>query len=429
MKSLLAIGLSHRTAPVTVREALARTLQEHYPQTVLDETVWLSTCNRLEVYARHRNTEEASIEVRRLLSQAANQDVSKYLYEHRGAEAARHLFRVASSLDSMVLGEPQILGQVKEAFARAQQGGTVGMVLGRTCERALSAAKRVRSETTIARGAVSVGSLACELARKVFGDLRRRGVLLIGAGEMGEAAARYLAEQQAEITVLNRSLERAQRVAETCRGQAATLHALDAHLVSADVVISSTASPQVLITREKVRPLLRQRRHRPLFIIDIALPRDVEPEVETLDNVFLYHLDDLQKLIESREESRATQATFAETIIEEELRAFSEWSDSLALTETIVALRSRFQHHVRLELEQQRIPAPVDLDQISKRITNKLLHVPLMHLKRSRSDAQRAHLVEMLEQLFELRERKEPSGAADDQQAEHEVQAKLGAGS
>ena len=294
-----------------------KTLVQHGP---LGEGVLVSTCNRVELIA---TTDEAHRARECVLAhwnrRAAPERVDDHVYEHRGLGAVRHLFRVASGLDSMVLGEPQILGQVKEAFGTATRVGAVGPLLGRCFERTFGVAKRVRSETEIAAGNVSVSSIACELAEKIFGDLADRKVLLIGAGKMSETAARSLTARGATLTVVNRSAERAQALAAACGGQARPLEALATELAAADVVISSTAKEGFIITHELMLGVGKMRKWRQLFIIDIAVPRDVDPRVESLRNVFLYDMDDLKRVSHANLVARERAASAAEAIIDDEV--------------------------------------------------------------------------------------------------------------
>ncbi|MGB5681430.1 MAG: glutamyl-tRNA reductase, partial [Polyangiales bacterium] len=329
MRDFVVVGLSHRTAPVEVRERLAvaptdlqRELREIATDSGLEEVVLISTCNRVELYATSANPLEAARDAKQTLTKrlgdAAGEGV---LYQERGIDAVRHVFRVASSLDSLVVGEPQILGQVKDAFDAAKEAGTIGTLLGRCFTQAFATAKRVRNETGIAEGTVSVSSIACELAKKIFGNLEGRQTLLLGAGEMGESAARSLRQTGTNLHIINRSEERAQMLAIACDGRAVPYERLATELSDADVVIASTASPQFILTPQLMKSVVRTRRHRPLFIIDIAVPRDVDPRVGNMDNVFVYDVDDLQQVAEENLAVRAREAALAERIIEDEVES------------------------------------------------------------------------------------------------------------
>jgi glutamyl-tRNA reductase len=415
---LVLVGLSHHTAPLEVRERLAiagddlTALLRALCERGLSEAMLVSTCNRVELYASAESAASAVRTVREVLSaRVGGSDLGTHLYEHTGAAVARHAFRVASSLDSLVVGEPQILGQVKDAFAVANDAGTVGALLGRCMSRAFAVAKRVRTETGIAAGAVSVSSIACDLAKSIFGELTGRRVVLVGAGEMSEGAAKALAQQGTLLTVVNRNQDRARAVAEACGGEAREFDQLSHELVSADVVITSTASPRYVITRELMQGVIRSRRHRPLFLIDIAVPRDVDPRVDNMDNVFLYDIDDLEQVAAQGMAARKREAEQAERIVEEEVLAFSQWQRSLGLTPTLVALRERVRGVVHAELERT-LPRLKNVSESEKKnlevmcdaIVNKLLHTPLTQLKRSREEPDGDQLVSSVRKLFALDE-------------------------
>jgi glutamyl-tRNA reductase len=414
---LIMIGLSHHTAPLEVREKLAidpselaAALGELRAQAGLSEAMLISTCNRVELYACAESAPSASLAVREFLSRRVpDKDLSSHLYEHSGKAVAKHAFRVASSLDSLVVGEPQILGQVKDAFTLAEGAGSIGALLGRCMHRAFAVAKRVRSETGIAAGAVSVSSIACDLAKSIFGELTGRRVVLVGAGEMSEGAARALAAQGTLLTVVNRNQERARAVAEACGGEPREFELLSQELVSADVVITSTSSPRYVITRELMQGVVKARRHRPLFLIDIAVPRDVDPRVENMDNVFLFDIDDLEQVANQNIAARKREAEQAERIVEEEVSAFEEWQRSLDLTPTLVALRQRVKAVLRAEIDRTlpRLKSLSDaekksLDAMCDAMVNKLLHRPLTELKKSRGEPDGAQLLESVTRLFDL---------------------------
>jgi glutamyl-tRNA reductase len=413
---LIMVGLSHHTAPLEVREKLAIAGEEltqvlrALRQRGLEEAMLISTCNRVEMYASAESPSTAVRAVREYFSErVGGQDISTHIYEHTGAAVARHAFRVAASLDSLVVGEPQILGQVKDAFTVASDASTVGTLLGRCMTRAFAVAKRVRSETGIAAGAVSVSTIACDLAKSIFGELTGRRVVLVGAGEMSEGAAKALAQQGTMLSVVNRNQERARNVAESCGGEAREWDQLAAELVSADVVITSTASPRYVITRELMQGVIKARRHRPLFLIDIAVPRDVDPRVESMDNVFLYDVDDLQQVASQAMAARRREADQAEKIVEEEVLAFEQWQRSLGLTPTLVALRERVRGVVTAELERTlpRLKSVTasekkSLEIMCEAIVNKLLHTPMTELKKSREEPDGDQLVTSVRKLFAL---------------------------
>jgi len=422
-REFVVVGLSHRTAPVEVRERLA-VAPDHLEQELraiasngrFDEALLISTCNRVELYATSTSPAEAAQSAKdTLVTRLPDAVPDDVLYQERGVDVVRHVFRVASSLDSLVVGEPQILGQVKEAFDAAKDAGTMGTLLGRCFTQAFATAKRVRSETGIAEGTVSVSSIACELAKKIFGNLEGRRTLLLGAGEMGESAARSLRQTGTQLHVVNRSEERARTLSESCGGRAVPFERLTMELADADVVIASTASPKFILTPELMKGVVRTRRHRPLFIIDIAVPRDVDPRVGNMDNVFVYDVDDLQQVAEENLAVRTREAAQAERIVEEEVQSFVSWRRSLELAPTIVALRKRFGQIAQEEL-QRALPRLEDLSEsdravleaMGRSLVNKLLHQPMTQLKADAGDPDGALLIDAVRRLFALSEEESP---------------------
>ena len=407
----VVLGLSFRTAPVEVRERLAVALPStgdagrRAHERFGGELVLLSTCNRVEAYAVGPRPEALAA----WFAELASTPLGDHVYAHRGGAAVRHLFRVAASLDSMVVGEPQILGQLKAAFEAARTAGTVGALLDRAFSRAFAVGKRVRRETGIAQGAVSVSSVAADLARRIFGDLQGRSVLLVGAGKMGEAAARKLRRAGARLVVVNRSPERAEALARACGGVARSFEALASELVRADVVVTSTSSPRFVLTADTMPDVMRARRHRPLFLVDIAVPRDVDPRVGEVDGVFLYDVDDLQEVAEENRQARLVHVKDAERIVAEEVAAFERWRRSLVLTPTVVALRRRFSRVVRAELERTlgRLDGLSErdrraLEKMADAIVNKLLHEPTRRLREGAEGGDGALLLEAARELFDL---------------------------
>jgi glutamyl-tRNA reductase len=410
---LLVLGLNHRTAAVSVRERVAvpgdelpGVLEALHAAPVIREVMLLSTCNRMEVVCVPRGTDRRDAVERTLEGfLAARGEVSREalgpaLYRHWGRDAALHLMRTAASLDSLVVGEPQILGQVKDAFEAACAAGTVGSTLHLVLQRVFAVAKRVRTESGIGRSAVSVGSMAAELAQSIFGDLRKSDVALVGAGEMAEQAADKLQSAGARsVTVLNRSLERAERLADTKGWRARALSDLPRFLETADVVISSTAARDHVITAAMVRGALGKRRYRPLFIVDIALPRDVAPEVGNLERVYLYNIDDLDQVIAENRERRQQEADRAEAYVREEVERFAAEIRGQRVKPVIMALRTKYLDIALAEVERtiKRLPTLGEQDQEALRrtamaIVNKFLHEPLSALKESArgEDADRA---------------------------------------
>ncbi|MBK6693494.1 MAG: glutamyl-tRNA reductase [Myxococcales bacterium] len=417
---IVVIGVSHRTAPVEVREkfaassdALPQVLARLSSRQELRETLFLSTCNRVEVFAASKALPPAEGAIHEVLAERAGiapADIAPYLYRREGKEAVRHIFRVAASLDSMVLGEPQILGQVKDAFEAANAAGTLGSYLGRCVHRAFGVAKRVRSETSLGAGLVSISSVAIDLAKKIFGELAGHSVLLVGAGEMAEQAAKSLGKDAREIRVCNRSYERGTALAQSIGGEVAPWSALEPELVRSDVVIVSTASPGYVITKETLKRVMRVRRGRTLFVIDISVPRNVEPNAHTIDNVFVFNVDDLEGQVAENMKLRQSEVSAAEAIVEEELADFEAWARSLDVQPAIVALRAKTRGILMAELERSlgtRLKhlgegERAALTQMVESATNKLLHEPTTRLRASASSSSSGELVQALKHLFEL---------------------------
>jgi glutamyl-tRNA reductase len=426
---IVLVGVSHRTAPVAVREALAfpkdrmaEALQRLREEAALDEAMILSTCNRVELYGRPRAApagpapgEPAEL-IEAFLRRFHGRETAAMgdaVYHLSGAEAVRHAFRVAASLESMVVGEPQILGQVKEAYHVAEAAGTLGGTLNALRNRSLAAAKRARTETGIGRNAVSIAHVAVELAKKIFGDLRDKNVLLVGAGKMSELAARTLVRSGARATVLGgRTFERASELAAALGGRAAPFEALRAELATTDIVISGTGAPGIVIGHEDVvaaRRARKGRQNRPLFLIDIAVPRDVEASVAKLGGVFLYDLDDLRAVAEANLRERMKEATAAETLIDREVHEFLDWFKARDAVPLVVALRQRAEDIRRLEIDKARrrmgplTPQQEEaLEAATSAIVNKLLHSPIVHLKESAQNGHGPEQVSLIRKLLGL---------------------------
>ncbi|MGE5125817.1 MAG: glutamyl-tRNA reductase [Betaproteobacteria bacterium] len=414
---IVVVGLNHETAPVAVREALAfskeqlaAALSQLRDETGLGEAMILSTCNRVEVYGRASSPcADAVASFLARYHQRPVSDVEPHLYRLEGDAAVRHAFRVAASLDSMVLGEPQILGQVKEAYESAEKAGSLGSVLNALRNRSIAAARRARTETAIGRNAVSVSHVAVELARKIFGGLRERSVLLVGAGKMSELAARQMVRDGARASVLGgRTFEKAEQLAAALGGRAAPLEALRAELARADIVISGTGAPGVVIQREDVEAAQAARRGRPLFLIDIAVPRDIAAEAGQAPGVFLYDLDDIKKVAEANLRERRKEAAAAEAILDHEVREFLEWRRSLEVVPLLVELRRRADEIRKGEVERARkrlgplTPEQENaLEAATSAIVNKLLHGPTVHLKQMAGNGHAEH-VGLIRKLFGL---------------------------
>jgi glutamyl-tRNA reductase len=414
---LFCIGVSHKTAPVEMREKLA--LPESDQLALLTklspsgEAMLVSTCNRVELYLASDDVPTTRERGRRVLVEIAGPEVARHLYEHEGDQAALHLFRVAASLDSMVVGEPQILGQVKDAFEAAQKAGAARGELSRACQAAFACAKRIRTETGIGRAAVSMASAAVELARKIFGGLDGRSMLVVGAGEMSAVAARQLASAGArQIVVANRSLAQAESLAREVGGVARRFEEMRALLVSADVVICSTASPRPIFTRENVSPALKPRRHRPLLMIDLAVPRDVEPEVNELGGVYLYDVDDIQSVVATNAAQRAAEAARAEELVAEEIIRFVKARAERVRVPVIKLLRARADEIVRAEVERT-LSRLGELDEKQRKsieamgmaIANKMLHEPTTRLRAVGGGEGGERLADAAAELFGLEER------------------------
>jgi glutamyl-tRNA reductase len=391
--SVVVVGVSHHGAPVEVRErlsvpaaGLATVLHWLRDEVALPEAVVLSTCNRFEVYAA---ADEAAVE--RLvgaLCGRAGRDLGGCLYRMSGEEAARHAFRVASGLDSLVLGEPQVLGQVKDAYQAAADAGTLGPMLGALRHRTFSVAKRARTETGIGRHAISISHVAVELARKIFGRLEGRQVVLVGSGKMCSLAARRLGQEGAAVSVVGRTLERARELAATLGGRALPFAALREAMAGADIVISGTSSPGTVVAREDVERAVAGRGGRPLFLVDIALPRDVDPAVREVAGVFLYDLDDLRAVAEANLCARRREASHAEELVAREARDFEASQRVRGALPLLAELRRRADAIRRQEMEQAlRRMGPLSpqqqeaMEAVSAAIVNKLLHAPTVHLR------------------------------------------------
>ncbi len=401
---LLLTGLNHRTAPVEVRERLAfedgalpQALDDLKRRPGLLEGMILSTCNRVEVAVtadEQANVEEA---VEGFLADSRHVDrswVTPYLYKFDGPEAIRHLFRVASSLDSMVVGEPQILGQMKSAYALAKEHGTVGGFLGQVLDRAFNVAKRVRSETDIGQSAVSVSYAAVELAREIFGALRGKKVLVIGAGKMAESAARHLRRAGiSEILVTNRTRERAEAMAEECGGRLLDYQYFEDAVPEVDIVLASSGAPNFILTRDQMRSAMNKRRNRPMFLIDIAVPRNVDPAVNELDSVFLYDIDDLGRVVDDNLKGRIETAKEAEEIVREEVERMVVRLKTRGASPAIVSVQEELEAWRRGEIERWRpklgalTPQQEDAIQAMMRgYMNKVAHRIISELKRRAGD-------------------------------------------
>lgn len=416
---LLAVGISHRTAPVELRESvdfgrsgLEAALNAFAGQGVGPEAVVLSTCNRAEIYALAES--DAGVEaIHRFFSEYHGVDSARladHFYAYRGTEAARHLFRVAAGLDSLVVGEPQILGQVKAAYTTASELRQTGTITHRLFHTAFAVGKRVRHETGLAEGAVSVSYAALELARKIFGRLTGLNVLVLGAGEMAKLTGTHLRAQQVkQITIASRTFASAAALARQLEGHAVPWQDLHAPLSGADIVVTATGATEPVLTRGAIEEVIRHRRSRPLFIIDIAMPRDVEPAAGDVDQVFLYHMDDLQALVSENLARRGSELAAAEAIVNQEVSRFSQWLQSREIIPTIVGLRQRFESIRQAELQRLEpklagLPpeARARVEEITRLLVEKLLLTPTEQLKSAGDDARVVLYAEALHRVFAL---------------------------
>jgi glutamyl-tRNA reductase len=416
------IGLNHKTAPVEVRERVAfdeRALPEAFHELKsyngFSEALIVSTCNRVEVAVTTEDQTDPLAGVLGFLSQSRKvepQTLAPHLYHHHDEEAIRHIFRVASSLDSMVVGEPQILGQMKTAFALAKAHGAAGGFLENVLTRAFSVAKRVRSETDIGRSAVSVSFVAVELAREIFGSLDGKKVLIVGAGKMSELAARHLHRSGAQqIFVTNRTHDRAVEMASVFHGSVVEYDRFIARLPEIDILIASSGAPHYILHKEDVKHVLDARRNRPMFLIDIAVPRNIEPAVNDLDNVFLYDIDDLQKVVDANRQGRLKHAEQAEAIIAEEVERMILRLKAREVTPTIVQLQGQLEQLRATEVERLRGRlGPLSPEQeeaieaLTRGIIAKIAHPPIAELRRQAGEPDGVETVELIRRVFRLDE-------------------------
>lgn len=420
MTAIVDIGMNHKTAPVELRELVA--FGGHNIDEVMNsirsikdikESMVLSTCNRVEILFttdKEKEAKESVIEFLSHVSGIKKEELGSTLYIYDNEEAIRHIFRVGASLDSMIVGEPQILGQVKEAYRIAVNHKSSSVILNRLMHRTFSLAKKIRTETDISGSAVSVSFAAVELGKKIFGDLQGKEVLLIGAGEMAELAATYLLNNRiAKILVANRTFSRAVELADHFHGKAISFEEISDQLLVVDVVITSTASPEPVISLNQVKNTMRRRKNRPLFFIDIAVPRDVEPQVNGIENVFVYDIDDLTGIVESNINKRKGEAVKAERMVDEEVIKFSEWFKTLDVVPTIVALKDKCENIRQIELKKT-LSSLGDLtpeqrkgvENLTISIAKKILNDPIVLLKKKEDRTSRNLYLDIARKLFNL---------------------------
>ena len=422
--ALLALGLNHATAPLDIREKVvfgdeivSDALHDLRKHGGVDEAAILSTCNRTEIYCSHDLQD-----LNRLVDWLTGYhgfrraELQPFLYSHPDASAVKHMLRVASGLDSMILGEPQVLGQLKNAYHQAVESGSIGQLLGRLFQHSFMVAKEIRSNTAIGKHPVSVAFAAIRLAQQIFGDLSERTALLIGAGETIALAARHLHEIKVDrMIIANRTLERSQRLAEGMNAFAITLQDIPIHLDKADIIFSATASPLPILGKGAIESAIKKRKHRPIFIVDMAVPRDIEPEAGELEDVYLYTVDDLREVIEENLRNRQEAAVQAEEIIDTHVLNFMEWLNSLDAVSTIRALRGQavqiqttVVEAALLKLKQGGDPEKVVLEAV-RSLTNKIIHAPSAQLRNAEA-ANRQELLQAARKLFNLTENDFGSG-------------------
>ncbi len=421
MLHIVLVGLNHRTAKLDFRQRvsfdesqLTEGLQRLTEIDGIQEAMIISTCNRVEIISGVENPSDGIAAIEQFLSDYSRIPLSELqpvLYSYTGDQAVRHIFRVASSLDSMILGEPQILGQVKSCFSTAVEANSVGSHLNSLLQGAFHAAKRVRSETSIGEYSVSVSSAAVELVRKIFGDLRKKSILIVGAGKMGETTIRHLADLGAKsIYLTNRSPETAKELARQFRGMAVPFEELNRWISRSDVVITSTGASEILIDQATVQNIMQDRKKARKAFIDISVPRNVDPQVGTIDNVFCYDIDDLQAVVEANIHERIKAAAAAEKIVDQEAQSFSQKIKSHEIAPVVVQIQNRIEEICDMELQRSlkklgpQDPKQIEeLESMAARIAGKIAHPLLMKLKSVHGSSQEVAYMEMIRQIFRTR--------------------------
>ena len=418
--NLILVGVNHKTTPVEIREKLAFTkgkIEEsvdrlfNFPD-IIEHTI-LSTCNRVEIYARANCQDSAIKAIKQFICdfhEVSPVELEDHFYSYRNEEAVEHLFRVSSSLDSMILGEAQILGQVKDAYSLAKDLRSTGLVLNQLFEKAFSLAKKVREETGIAERSVSISSAAVELAQKIFDDLENRTVMLVGTGEMAELAAKHLISYGVKtVYVTSRTYDRAVNLARTLNGSALDFEAFKNELHRADIVITSTSAPNFIIKKEMVEKAIHERKNKPIFFIDIAVPRDIEPDVNDLENIYLYDIDDLHVVVSANMKEREKEAENAMNFISQEVTKFNNWVGTLDAVPTIVEIRKKAENIRMQEIEKtlKKISYLSEDDkkllrQMSSSIVNKILHKPTIKLKQKTQSEDGHVYLKAIRHLFHL---------------------------
>ena len=418
--NLILVGVNHKTTPVEIREKLAFTkgkIEEsvdrlfNFPD-IIEHTI-LSTCNRVEIYARANCQDSAIKAIKQFICdfhEVSPVELKDHFYSYRNEEAVEHLFRVSSSLDSMILGEAQILGQVKDAYSLAKDLRSTGLVLNQLFEKAFSIAKKVREETGIAERSVSISSAAVELAQKIFDDLENRTVMLVGTGEMAELAAKHLISYGVKtVYVTSRTYDRAANLARTLNGSALDFEAFKNELHRADIVITSTSAPNFIIKKEMVEKAIHERKNKPIFFIDIAVPRDIEPDINDLENIYLYDIDDLHVVVSANMKEREKEADNAMNLISQEVTKFNNWVGTLDAVPTIVEIRKKAENIRMQEIEKtlKKISYLSEDDkkllrQMSSSIVSKILHKPTIKLKQKTQSEDGHVYLKAIRHLFHL---------------------------
>jgi glutamyl-tRNA reductase len=416
--NILAIGLNHKTADVEIREKIAFN-NKKFEEGILgikslpeiNEVIILSTCNRVEIYAVVKDLKQAQTAIKDFIAGfhgVEKNTLASALFIYENLDAVRHIFRVASSLDSMIIGEPQIIGQIKNAFELALSKKTTGIMLNKLFKKALSVTKRVRTETKIAENAVSIGFAAVELAKKIFKDLSTKSVMLLGAGEMAELAARHLINSGVkDIVFSNRTHEKGCAIAEGLKCRTVRFESFVQELLNTDIVICSTGASSYILSKNQMQKTMKERKNEPMFIIDISVPRNIDPEINTLGNVYLYDIDDLQGTINTNKLERQKEAQKAEAIINEETEKFHEWHLSLDSVPTIIALREKADAIKKEEIEKtlnkfpdMNLKEKEAIECLATQIINKLIHPPTVALKEEIED--REELIAVIKKLYGL---------------------------
>lgn len=429
-RQIVLIGLNHRTAGVDVREKFALTDIENFEKGLMahcpvHECMALSTCNRVEIIAvskraSARETLDSILEYWSSACKGSAELLAENIYQYSDLEAVHHLFTVACSLDSMVMGEPQILGQLKDAYRKAVEVGTAKTIINRLLHKSFSVAKRVRTETAIASSAVSISFAAVELAKKIFGSLEGTRAMMVGAGEMAELAVTHLLQNGVQDTIIaNRTLSRAKELTESLGGEAIQIEDMPDRLHEVDIVISSTGSPVAVIKAKDVKSVLKKRKNKPMFFIDIAVPRDIDPDVNQLDNVYLYDIDDLKEVVEDNMAQRQEEALKARAVVENETSVFGNWINSLELQPTIVDLVEKNEEVAQRELMKTlKKIGPVDektrraLETLVLSVGRKCLHEPICFLKRrTQEEGSAERFIDLARRMFNLDDEDVPNSA------------------